>query len=136
MNRALLLVALLGCSSGERNKDEHQADVPRRYRDTAAEQVPVGTPRERDCAAVRDIVERVAFDIVPSAGSSDGIRDEGQLAKLKQVAYADAAVKQAALDMVDTSAQAFYARADEATVAKARAAYERLAAMCGIKRTP
>ena len=79
-------------------------------------------------------LEGAAFEIVPS-GDRTGIRDEGTLEKLETIAYSDPVVKQAAIAMYDATGAAFYAGSGVDLTTEARAAYDRLANLCGIKRT-
>jgi hypothetical protein len=77
------------------------------------------------------------FDIVPYRAGGGGIRAESEFAELERGMYENPAVKQAVIDMVRSSWAAFVTpndNGDATTVdTRARAAYDKLASLCGLQ---
>ena len=117
MKRALVLVALLGCSKGE-------------------------TARERDCAAVRKILDEHRLPTGTGTPSRQWdyskreepaqLRDETQFDRLRKLDYRDAEVRAAVTAMVDETGFQFYSPYRRAT--DAPNASDRLAKLCGLQR--
>ena len=117
MKRVLLVITLLGCSMG-------------------------ASDRERDCVAVRKIVEE---NRLPTGTGTPSrywdyskreepaqLRDETQFDRLRKLDYRDAEVREAVKAMVDETGFQFYSPYRLAT--DAPNASDRLANLCGMQR--
>jgi hypothetical protein len=87
--------------------------------------------RERDCAEVRTTLDAM-LPFLPAETGHVGILDEGLLKDLERRTYDDPAVQAAVREMARETGAAFYTGGSAADAAskRARAAYDKLAAMC------